>query len=158
MFEALTEGLLRGGVDVIDIGVGPTPLLYFAVHHLEADGGVMITGSHNPGDENGLKMMIGKASFFGDDIRKLRDRVAVAFAAEEARTGSMRLVDVSRQYVERLAEGIDLSASGLKVVVDAGNGSAGPLGIAALRRVGLEPDPLFCDMDGRFPNHHPDPT
>jgi phosphomannomutase/phosphoglucomutase len=158
LFDALTEGIMGTGAEVIEAGVGPTPMLYFAVHHLDADGGVMITGSHNAGDENGLKMMKGKASFFGDDIRRLRDRVAVAVPPEEAPTGSMRLVDVSREYVERLAEGIDLSASGLKVVVDAGNGSAGPLGIAALRRVGLDPDPLFCEMDGRFPNHHPDPT
>jgi phosphomannomutase / phosphoglucomutase len=158
LFDALTDGIMGTGAEVIEIGVGPTPLLYFAVHHLDADGGVMITGSHNPGPENGLKMMKGKASFFGDDIRRLRDRVAIAIAPEEAPTGSMRLLDVSREYVERLAQGIDLSASGLKVVVDAGNGSAGPLGIAALRRVGLDPDPLYCDMDGRFPNHHPDPT
>jgi phosphomannomutase / phosphoglucomutase len=158
IFEALTEGLLRGGVDVIDIGVGPTPLLYFAVHHLNADGGVMITGSHNPGDENGLKMMKGKASFFADDIRRLRDRVAVPIAAPERARGSRREVDVSKAYVDRVTEGIDLSGSGLSVVVDAGNGSAGPLGLAALKRVGLDPVALYCEMDGTFPNHHPDPT
>jgi phosphomannomutase/phosphoglucomutase len=158
MFDALTEGMMGRGIEVIDVGVGPTPMLYFAVHHLGTDAGVMITGSHNPGDENGLKMMKGKASFFGDDIRQLRARVESGESPEEAPTGSMRLVDVSDAYVERLAQGINLSASGLKVVVDAGNGSAGPLGIAALKRAGLEPDPLFCQMDGRFPNHHPDPT
>jgi phosphomannomutase / phosphoglucomutase len=158
MFEALTEGLLRGGVDVIDIGVGPTPLLYFAVHHLNADGGVMITGSHNPGDENGLKMMKGKASFFADDIRRLRDRVAVPIAAPERARGSRREVDVSKAYVDRVTEGVDLSGSGLSVVVDAGNGSAGPLGLAALKKVGLDPVALYCEMDGTFPNHHPDPT
>jgi phosphomannomutase/phosphoglucomutase len=158
MLEALTEGLLRGGVDVIDIGVGPTPLLYFAVHHLNADGGVMITGSHNPGDENGLKMMKGKASFFADDIRRLRDRVAVPIASPERARGSRREVDVSKAYVDRVTEGIDLSGSGLSIVVDAGNGSAGPLGLAALKKVGLDPVALYCEMDGTFPNHHPDPT
>ena len=158
MLEALTEGLLRGGVDVIDIGVGPTPLLYFAVHHLNTDVGVMITGSHNPGDENGLKMMKGKASFFADDIRRLRDRVAVPIAAPERARGSRREVDVSKAYVDRVTEGIDLSGSGLSIVVDAGNGSAGPLGLAALKKVGLDPVALYCEMDGTFPNHHPDPT
>jgi phosphomannomutase/phosphoglucomutase len=158
MFEALAEGLVRGGIDVIDVGVGPTPLLYFAVHHLNADGGVMITGSHNPGDENGLKMMKGKASFFADDIRKLRDRVAIPTSPPERQRGSRREVDVAQAYLDRVTEGIDLSGSGLKVVVDAGNGSAGPLGLAALKKAGLHPDALYCEMDGTFPNHHPDPT
>ena len=89
LFEALSEGLTRAGVDVVDIGVGPTPLLYFAVHHLDADGGVMITGSHNPGDENGLKMMRGKASFFGEDIRHLRDRVALPLPRPSGPSGSV---------------------------------------------------------------------
>jgi phosphomannomutase/phosphoglucomutase len=158
LFEALSEGLTRAGVDVVDIGVGPTPLLYFAVHHLDADGGVMITGSHNPGDENGLKLMKGKASFFGEDIRHLRDRVALPLPSPSGAPGSIRKIDVSDAYVARVAEGIELGGSGLRVVVDAGNGSAGPLGVAALRRAGLDPDTLFCEMDGRFPNHHPDPT
>ena len=158
LFEALTGGLLQAGVDVIDIGVGPTPMLYFAVHHLEADGGVMITGSHNPGDENGFKLMKGKASFYADDIRRLRDRLIAGLPASQASAGSMQSADVSRAYVERMCEGIDLSASGLSVVIDAGNGSAGPIGLAALRRAGVEPVALYCEMDGRFPNHHPDPT
>jgi phosphomannomutase/phosphoglucomutase len=158
IFGAFAEGLMRAGVDVIDVGVGPTPLLYFAVHHLETDGGAMITGSHNPGHENGLKMMKGKASFFADDIRRLRDRVAVPLAAPERARGSLREVDVSAAYLDRLTDGIDLSQSGLSVVVDAGNGSAGPLGVAAIRKAGIEPQALYCEMDGRFPNHHPDPT
>jgi phosphomannomutase/phosphoglucomutase len=158
MFAALSEGLLRAGADVVDVGVGPTPLLYFAVHHLDADGGVMITGSHNAGPENGLKMMKGKASFFADDIRHLRDRVALPLPSSGRERGSLREVDISERYVDRLAEGLDLSKSGLSVVVDAGNGSAGPLGVAAIRKAGLEPDALYCEMDGRFPNHHPDPT
>jgi phosphomannomutase / phosphoglucomutase len=156
--EALAEGLVRGGINVIDVGIGPTPLLYFAVHHLNTDGGVMITGSHNAGHENGLKLMKGKASFFADDIRRLRDRVALPLPAPERERGSVRQVDVATAYVDRVAEGIDLSNSGLSVVVDAGNGSAGPLGVAAMRKAGIEPDTLYCEMDGRFPNHHPDPT
>lgn len=161
LHAALLLGLTRAGVDVVDVGVGPTPLLYFAVHHLGADGGAMITGSHNDAPENGVKMMRGKASFFGADIRALRDRVAALLASERtppAATGTVRSVDVSEAYVERLAAGIDLAASGLSVVVDGGNGSAGPLGVAAIRRVGLDPVALHCTMDGTFPNHHPDPT
>ena len=151
-------GLMSAGAEVIDVGVGPTPLLYFAVHHLDADAGVMVTGSHNPGHENGLKMMKGKASFFGDDIRRLRQSVEQAGASSETPTGTLRQLDVSEAYVSRLCEGIDLSGSGLRVVIDAGNGLAGPLGLAAMRRAGLEPEALYCDMDGTFPNHHPDPT
>jgi phosphomannomutase/phosphoglucomutase len=156
--EALVAGIRAAGASVIDAGMGPTPLLYFAVHHLDADGGVMITGSHNPGHENGLKMMRGKASFFADDIRLMRDRVAVLVDKEADEIGSLETVELERAYVERASQGIDLSASGLKVVVDAGNGAAGPLGLAAIRACGLDPDPLFCEMDGTFPNHHPDPT
>jgi phosphomannomutase/phosphoglucomutase len=158
IFAALSSGLLAGGVDVIDIGIGPTPQLYFAVHHLTADGGVMITGSHNAGHENGLKMMKGKAPFFADDIRRLRDRVAVPHATPDRPKGSLSAVDVTQAYLDRLTDGIDLSGSGLSVVVDAGNGSAGPLGVAAIRKAGIEPTALYCEMDGRFPNHHPDPT
>src|SRR5712691_4906734 len=112
MFEALSEGLVKAGANVIDVGIGPTPLLYFAVHHLDADGGVMITGSHNAGHENGLKMMKGKASFFADDIRRLRDRVALPLPASDHEPGSVRAIDLSKLYVDRLAEGIDLSKSG----------------------------------------------
>jgi phosphomannomutase/phosphoglucomutase len=157
LFEALTSGLLDVGVNVVDVGVGPTPMLYFAVHHLGTDGGVMITGSHNPSDENGFKMMKGKASFYADDIRSLRDRVAADPPAALAR-GAMESTDVSDAYVARMCKDIDLSGSGLSVVVDGGNGSAGPLGVAAIRRAGVEPEALYCDMDGSFPNHHPDPT
>jgi phosphomannomutase/phosphoglucomutase len=158
LFDALTVGLRQVGIDVVDVGIGPTPMLYFAVHHLDADGGVMITGSHNPSDENGFKLMKGKASFYADDIRRLRDHVALGPPPTRDRKGTMQAVDVSQAYVDRMSKGIDLSASGLSVVIDAGNGSAGPLGLAAVRRVGLDPVALYCDMDGRFPNHHPDPT
>jgi len=133
-------------------------MLYFAVHHLGVDGGVMITGSHNPGDENGLKMMRGKASFFGDDIRTLRDRVAAGVTLPSEITGAVEAIDVKPAYLKRMTEGIDLRGSDLRVVIDAGNGAAGPLGLSALRQIGLEPDALHCEMDGTFPNHHPDPT
>jgi phosphomannomutase / phosphoglucomutase len=157
LHQALVDGLLRSGVHVIDIGVGPTPMLYFSVHHTNADGGVMITGSHNPGDENGFKMMRGKGSFFGADIQNLRKLIESGdFGAET--DGGGESMDVTGAYVAALTKDIALAGSKMKVVLDAGNGSGGPLGVAALTKAGIVPDALFCEMDGRFPNHHPDPT
>jgi phosphomannomutase/phosphoglucomutase len=157
LHAALLRGLTRAGVHVLDIGVGPTPLLYFAVHHTDADGGVMITGSHNPGDENGFKMMRGKASFFGRDIQDLRARIEGDSFAPDAK-GAVTEVDVSGAYVEEMKRRIPAFAEPLPFVVDAGNGAGGPLAIRAMKALGLAPEALFCEMDGRFPNHHPDPT
>lgn len=155
LHATLVEGLVATGCDVVDVGVGPTPLMYFAVHHLEADGGVMVTGSHNPGDENGFKMMKGKAPFYGDDIRALRDRIQGGdFAVGQ---GTVRLENVEDAYVAALTKDI-ARLDGVKIVLDAGNGSGGPLGLRALTTAGATVEPLYCDMDGRFPNHHPDPT
>jgi phosphomannomutase/phosphoglucomutase len=157
LFEALLEGLISGGADVTDIGVGPTPLVYFGVHYLEADGGVMITGSHNPADDNGFKIMRGKAPFYGRDIQHLRELVETGQLTTDPR-GSIQTMLIDDAYLERLRDGVHLDDGGFKLVVDAGNGAAGPLGLRALRAVGLAPIPLFCTMDGSFPNHHPDPT
>lgn len=162
LHAALLRGLVKAGVHVIDIGVGPTPYLYFGVHHLDADGGVQITGSHNPGDENGFKMMRGKASFFGADIQKLRERiVAKDFGPEHQaeKKGDVKEQDLQDAYVAALKERFDFSnVKRFPFVVDAGNGAGGPLALRTMKALGLEPDPLFCEMDGRFPNHHPDPT
>ena len=158
LHEALLRGLVRAGVQVIDVGIGPTPLLYFAVHHLGADGGVMITGSHNPGDENGFKMMRGKASFFGADIQTLRERIAAGDFGPERPAGSVEQRDVQEAYVAAMKERFDFSGAKLSFVVDAGNGAGGPLALRTMKALGLEPDPLYCEMDGTFPNHHPDPT
>jgi phosphomannomutase/phosphoglucomutase len=155
LHAAILKGLLAAGAQVIDVGVGPTPLLYFAANHLATDGALMITGSHNPGDENGFKMMRGLAPFYGDDIRTLRDRVQAGGAGPGG--GTVTSQSVEEAYLTALVE-----RSGphrpLKVVLDAGNGSGGPLALKALRAAGLEVEPLYCEMDGHFPNHHPDPT
>lgn len=157
ILEQLSAGLTEGGAEVLDVGVGPTPLLYFAVHHLDADGGVMITGSHNPGDENGFKIMRGKASFFGPDIQALRARIAARGYGEAAPPGAVRQRPVEEAYLAELRRAAPISKA-LPVVVDAGNGAAGPLALRALRAAGLDPVALYCEMDGTFPNHHPDPT
>ncbi len=160
LHDALTRGLVDGGAHVIDAGVGPTPMLYFAVHHLEVDGGVMITGSHNPAEENGFKMMRGRASFFGADIQALRARIE---AGDLPKTpgGKVESIDVNDDYVTAVTRDIerpDSLGSPISVVLDAGNGAGGPLGLRCLRKIGVEPDALYCEMDGLFPNHHPDPT
>jgi phosphomannomutase/phosphoglucomutase len=157
LFAALTQGLVAGGVQVLDVGVGPTPKLYFAVNHLDVDGGVMITGSHNPAPDNGFKIMKGKASFFGEQIQAL-GALAQAGPPAAATPGSIRQENVDDAYVKRLTTGLDFGNKDFPVVVDAGNGSAGPLGVRALEAAGFRPIAMFCDMDGRFPNHHPDPT
>lgn len=157
LFAALVKGITKAGVDVVEIGVGPTPMLYFAVHHLGTDGGVQITGSHNPGDENGFKMMRGKASFFGADIQKLRAKIEADDYGPEGK-GSVEKIDVQDAYVAMMKEKFDFSGVTFPFVLDAGNGAGGPLGMRTMNALGLKPDPLFCEMDGNFPNHHPDPT
>ncbi|CAN5415118.1 phosphomannomutase/phosphoglucomutase [soil metagenome] len=156
LFDALTCGLVEAGINVIDIGVGPTPQLYFAVHHLESDGGIMITGSHNPAEDNGFKIMKGKLSFYGKDIQELLALVESGKAAAPG-GGSVETVSVADAYVAAVTAKIVPPTKPMKVVLDAGNGSGGPLGLRCFERIGLSPEALFCDMDGRFPNHHPDP-
>jgi len=157
LHAALLRGLIEGGVHVVDAGVGPTPMLYFAAHHLEVDGGIMITGSHNPAEENGFKMMRGRASFFGADIQALRAKIE---AGDLPRTpgGKVESIDVTDDYVDAATKDIERPKSPISVVLDAGNGAGGPLGLRCLRKIGVEPEALFCEMDGLFPNHHPDPT
>jgi phosphomannomutase / phosphoglucomutase len=153
---ALTRGLQRGGATLLDVGVGPTPALYFGVHHLETDGGVMITGSHNPAPDNGFKIMIGHGSFYGAAIQELRGLVEGPTLPDKP-GGSITAAPIDDAYVETLTRGVKLTRKP-KIVVDGGNGAAGPLGLKTLAALGITPTALFCDMDGRFPNHHPDPT
>ena len=158
LHAALLSGLVEHGTKVVDLGIGPTPKLYFGVHHLGTDGGIMITGSHNAGDENGFKIMKGKASFFGDDIQKLMKSIEDE-SYGTASPGDVTHVDVEPAYLDTMRAGFDFSkAKTLKFVLDGGNGSGGPLALKTFAALGLEVDPLYCDMDGTFPNHHPDPT
>ena len=152
---ALVEGLQRSGVTVLRIGRGPTPLLYFSVFDQDADGGVMVTGSHNPPQHNGFKMMLGKQSFFGDDILNLRTIAEHADYTEG--NGSITVIDPSAAYLAKLREGPRL-ARPLKVAWDAGNGAAGEMMRDLSSSLPGDHILLCADIDGRFPNHHPDPT
>ena len=155
--RALVEGLVETGRHVVQIETGPTPLLYFAVHHLDADGGVMVTGSHNPPEDNGFKVLVGKGTLHGDEIRALAARIERRDFVR-APGGYVEDAEVAPRYVAWMKGNVRLARTDLKVVVDAGNGAGGPLALATMRALGLSPDPLYCEMDGRFPNHHPDPT
>jgi phosphomannomutase/phosphoglucomutase len=156
LFAALTRGLTSTGMVVLDLGVVATPMQYFSMVQFKADGGLQITGSHNPPEYNGLKISLGQASLHGEEIQRL-GRIAQEgrFAKGE---GRVERVDVVRPYEDYIANNIRIGSRKLKVVVDAGNGTAGPFAVPIYRRLGLEVVPLFCEMDATFPNHHPDPT
>ena len=152
--EAITKGIVSTGIDAIVIGRVPTPVLYFATHHLNTGTGVMITGSHNPSNYNGFKMMVAGNTLAGEDIQKLYNRIVLQDFAQGQGTRSQESVD--RDYLDTILNDIAVAAP-LKVVVDAGNGVAGELGPALIEELGCEVIPLFCEIDGTFPNHHPDP-
>jgi phosphomannomutase len=155
--ERLVAGLVACGMEVIRIGCGPTPMLYFASYHFAADGAVMVTGSHNPPDYNGFKSMIGKKPFFGADIQKLGQMAAAGDVVEEAQ-GSSRLVDISEEYVARLLKDYDGGERKLKVVWDPGNGSGAEITKMLAARLPGTHVVINGEIDGRFPAHHPDPT
>lgn len=152
--EALTKGIVSTGADAVIVGRVPTPVLYFATHHLNTGTGVMITGSHNPSNYNGFKMMIAGSTLAGDDIQKLYNRIMMQDFANGQGARSEQAVD--QDYMDTILNDIAVAAP-LKVVVDAGNGVAGELGPQLIEELGCEVIPLFCDIDGTFPNHHPDP-
>jgi phosphomannomutase len=150
----LVRGLNESGVDVVRVGLGPTPMLYYAAAELEVDGGIMITGSHNPADYNGFKMVLRGDAFFGADIQKL-GRMAAA-GDWESGTGSVADADVMDSYVDRLLRNFD--GGPFRIGWDAGNGAAGPALEKLAARLPGEHQLLYTDIDSRFPNHHPDPT
>ncbi len=153
--EGLVRGLVASGARVRSVGVCPTPVLYFALHQLDAAGGVMITGSHNPPDFNGFKICIGTEPIYGDRIRDLRKLIEdEAFAAGTGNYGEEDIIPAYRAYVQ---ERVSL-AGPVSLAVDAGNGTGGHVAVPIMRALGCDVTPLHCDMDGRFPHHHPDPT
>ncbi|MGY6273328.1 phosphomannomutase/phosphoglucomutase [Achromobacter denitrificans] len=154
---ALQEGMLEGGVDTLDIGMVPTPLVYFAANVMQTGSGVAITGSHNPPKYNGFKMMMGGRALYGDDVQSLAAAMNAPVSAPAARAGARRQLDLVAAYVARVASGIKL-ARPMKIAIDCGNGVAGAVAPALFRALGCEVTELFCEVDGNFPNHHPDPA
>lgn len=156
LLAALSAGLQAVGCEVIDVGRVPTPVLYFATYHLGIGSGVMLTGSHNPPNYNGLKIMVNGKTLSGDGIQTLKRRVeAQDFAV--AAPGSSRRQDLSEAYIQRIGGDVTL-ARPFKLVVDCGNGVAGDIAPRLLRALGCEVGELYCEIDGHFPNHHPDPS
>jgi phosphomannomutase len=151
---ALVEGLVASGVDIVRIGMGPTPMLYYAEAHLEVDGGVQVTGSHNPADDNGFKMVLHHRSFFGEDIERLAALAAKGDWADGA--GSITDADVLDAYVRRLMEGY--TGGSYRIAWDCGNGASGPVVEQLVKLLPGEHHLLHTDVDGHFPHHHPDPT
>jgi phosphomannomutase/phosphoglucomutase len=154
--KALLEGLLGSGIHVVLVGTVPTPLLYFSIHALSLDGGVQITGSHNPPEFNGFKICLGTSTIHGAEIQEIR-KLAVSGNWRKGR-GMQREADVVGPYLDFLRENIQVGPIKRRVVIDAGNGVGGLVAPQAYRAMGHEVIPLFCEPDGRFPNHHPDPT
>ena len=173
LFEALTR-VLRRHVRVVDLGVGPTPLVSFAVARLAPPVAVMITGSHNPAEDNGFKISLGGESIHGEQVTRLRDEVAAKLAARhagaeagpaahslEARSLEPHPIEphsIELAYLDAAVAALRLGPRRGKLVLDAGNGAAGPLAVALYQRLGFDVIPLHCEIDGRFPHHHPDPT
>lgn len=151
---ALIRGLNESGIDVLLIGQGPSPMLYFATHYLDVDGGIQVTGSHNPADYNGFKLLLKGRSVFGQEIQAIGRRAAAADWTEGS--GSLEQVDVREAYVDRLLEGF--SGKPYRIGWDAGNGAAGPILDMLVDRLPGQHHTIFTNVDGTFPNHHPDPT
>lgn len=153
--DDFVRGLLSTGIDVIDLGVVPTPAVYYALYTMDVGGGVMITGSHNPAEYNGFKSSIGKDSIYGEKIKAVQALIERGdFATGQGRVTEKRILP---DYLGRISEGVT-PPRGLTVVVDAGNGVAGPHAPGLLETLGCTVHKIYCEPDGRFPNHHPDPT
>ena len=155
--SALVEGIVSTGIDALDIGAVPTPVLYYATKFFDCGTGVAVTGSHNPPEYNGLKMMVAGVTLFADQIQNVRERIEREDWLTAVAPGSIERVDAVTPYVEKVIDGVRLSRR-LKVVVDAGNGIAGPVMLRILSKLDVDVVPLYCDVDGHFPNHHPDPS
>jgi phosphomannomutase / phosphoglucomutase len=153
---ALRRGLCASGVEVLDIGVCPTPLMYFALHHYDLDGGLQVTGSHNPSEHNGFKICLGKITIHGEEIQELRKLIDQGiFVTGQGKEEPVPIVPPYQEFVSRQFGRLPRE---IAVVVDAGNSTAGPVAPPIFRALGCHVTELFCDLDGHFPNHHPDPT
>jgi phosphomannomutase / phosphoglucomutase len=154
--EALARGVTSTGIDVYDLGIIPTPLSYFGANTLPVDGLAMITGSHNPPEYNGFKLGVGKTTMHGTEIQELR--ALIEKGQFESGRGKIRDFDIITPYSHFVRQTISVGRKGMKIVVDAGNGVGGHVAVPLFQSMGFDVVPLFCEMDARFPNHHPDPT
>ena len=156
--KALIDSFLKNGKNVIDIGEVPTPLLYFAVNHLSLNSGIIITGSHNPKEYNGLKMIMDGHTLSGEEITRIYDDIIDgAFSNLNLMKTSYKNLNISDEYIKQVNRNISIKKK-LKIAVDAGNGVAGPIAVEIYRKLGLELIELYCNVDGDFPNHHPNPS
>lgn len=153
--EALSRGIRKAGIDVIQLGLVATPVVYFAAHHLQTQCGVMVTGSHNPPEYNGLKMVLAGETLSGDVIQSLRTRIETGDLAHG--TGNVRDYHIDDEYISKIAGHIKL-ARPMHIAVDCGNGVAGAFAKKLYEALGCQVQELFCEVDGHFPNHHPDPS
>ncbi|MHB1222574.1 MAG: phosphomannomutase/phosphoglucomutase [Gemmatimonadaceae bacterium] len=153
--DALVGGLTEGGLDVVDVGIVPTPLVYWSLHHLDVVGGIQITGSHNPPEYNGFKLCVGTQSLHGSEIQALYDLIA---SPPAERTGSVRSEAIIDRYVADVVDRTGPLARPLRVVVDCGNGTGALVAKQLFQGLGVQTTHLFCESDGTFPNHHPDPS
>jgi phosphomannomutase / phosphoglucomutase len=157
LHDLLLAGATEGGIDVVDIGVVPTPLQYFSVVHWKMDGGAMITGSHNPAEYNGFKLGVGASTLFGDEIQELRRIIEKRDFVRSGSPGKVTQRPVISDYYDYVRHNVKI-APGLVVAVDGGNGCGGAVAVPLMREMGVKTIDLYIEMDGRFPNHHPDPT
>ncbi len=153
--NSLVEGLISTGCEVTDVGVVPTPVLYFSIHHFNSDGGVMVTASHNPKEYNGFKICVGLFSIYGEEIQKIY-RMIEEGSFQEGK-GSVAEADPRAAYIEEVTSKVNVDKN-LKIAADFGNGTAGEVATSLFRKLGVELLPLYTEPDGRFPNHLPDPT
>ncbi len=158
----IIDGIISTGINVYDIGICPTPLQYFSIYHLDLDGGIMVTGSHNPPEYNGFKISIGKDTIYGQYIQKLKEIMLnreVINSNRKGRISTYNIIDAYKEYLmQEFSYLKDPQYKKLKIVVDAGNGTAGLVAPPILESIGCDVIKLYCEPDGRFPNHHPDPT
>ena len=156
--DALKQGLRESGLDIVDIGMCPTPLSYYSLFHLDLDGGIQVTGSHNPPDHNGFKISVGKATIHGEQIQEIRKIMEARDYRTAASLGGEEHYEIIPAYQEELIKQFGKMPRRLKVVIDAGNGAAGPVAPRIIEAMNCDIHTLYCEPDGRFPNHHPDPT
>jgi phosphomannomutase/phosphoglucomutase len=154
--DALARGLTSTGTHAVDVGVVPTPLTYFAANTLPVEGLAMITGSHNPPEYNGFKIGAGNTTFHGSEIQQLRE--LIERGKFEKGRGQVTEFDIITPYTHFIRQTVKVGRKGMRIVIDAGNGTGGHVAVPLFRSMGFEVVPLFCEMDARFPNHHPDPT